>query len=82
MDRRLQIDYYRLLQDPTSAGVTAIYGLLAIYALHQLCAYLDYPVLPPHELVWNAIVYIVPSCLLLDADRRDALSNEGMLSQT
>ncbi|RMY13335.1 hypothetical protein D0867_07486 [Hortaea werneckii] len=82
MDRRLQIDYYRLLEDPTSAGVTVIYGLLAIYALHQLCAYLDYPVLPPHELVWNAIVYIVPTCLLLDADRRDALSNEGMLSQT
>ncbi|GAB1739005.1 hypothetical protein NU219Hw_g3770t1 [Hortaea werneckii] len=82
MDRRLQIDYNRLLEDPTSAGVTVIYGLLAIYALHQLCAYLDYPVLPPHELVWNAIVYIVPTCLLLDADRRDALSNEGMLSQT
>ncbi|KAI7161163.1 cysteine proteinase [Hortaea werneckii] len=82
MDRRLQIDYYRLLQDPTSAGVTVIYGLLAIYALHQLCAYLDYPVLPPHELVWNAIVYIVPTCLLLDADRRDTLSSEGMLSQT
>ncbi|KAI7259527.1 cysteine proteinase [Hortaea werneckii] len=82
MDRRLQIDYHRLLEDPTSAGVTIIYGLLAIYALHQLCAYLDYPVLPPHELVWNAIVYIVPTRLLLDADRRDALSNEGMLSQT
>ncbi|GAB1731740.1 hypothetical protein NU195Hw_g934t1 [Hortaea werneckii] len=82
MDRRLQFDYHRLLQDPTSAGVTIIYGLLAIYALHQLCAYLDYPVLPPHELVWNAIVYIVPTRLLLDADRRRALSNEGMLSQT
>ncbi|KAI6795838.1 cysteine proteinase [Hortaea werneckii] len=82
MDRRLQIDYHRLLEDPTSAGVTIIYGLLAIYALHQLCAYLDYPVLPPHELVWNAIVYIVPTRLLLDADRREALSDEGMLSQT
>lgn len=82
MDRRLQIDYHRLLEDPTSAGVTIIYGLLAIYALHQLCAYFDYPVLSPHELVWNAIVYIVPTCLLLDADRRTALSNEGMLSQT
>ncbi|KAI6939424.1 cysteine proteinase, partial [Hortaea werneckii] len=82
MDRRLQIDYHRLLEDPTSAGVTIIYGLLAIYALHQLCAYLDYPVLPPHELVWNAIVYIIPTRLLLDADRQDALSNEGMLSQT
>ncbi|RMZ06471.1 hypothetical protein D0860_05526 [Hortaea werneckii] len=82
MDGRLQIDYHRLLEDPTSAGVTVIYGLLAIYALHQLCAYLDYPVLPPHELVWNAIVYIVPTRLLLDADRRHALSDEGMLSQT
>ena len=69
--------------DPLRTTATyTIYAILAAYAIHQLLLYYDYPVLPPQEIFWNALVYVIPTQLLLDRARRQELKANGMLSQT
>ena len=85
MDReRLRLEY--LQRHTTDKGIspagTVLYGLVVIYTIHQLFAYFDYPILSPQELLWNALVYVLPKYLLLDAARRQELKANGMLSQT
>ena len=81
---RLPHEY--LQQQAAEQGIspagTILYGLVVIYALHQLFVYFDYPILSPQELLWNAIVYAIPKRLLLDGARRQELKANGMLSQT
>ncbi|KAK5723349.1 ubiquitin-specific protease ubp1 [Elasticomyces elasticus] len=75
---------YQAFQLPTaypSPGATLGYSILALYLVHQALAYLDYPILSLPELVWNALVYIVPARLLLDSERRQQLREQGGLSQ-
>lgn len=85
MDRqRLSYEYMQrqaIAQSISPAG-TALYGLLVIYIAYQAFAYFDYPILPPQELLWNAIVYLLPTHLLLDSARRQELKANNMLSQT
>ncbi|KAK3701207.1 ubiquitin-specific protease ubp1 [Vermiconidia calcicola] len=66
----------------TSLATTIAYGVAFLYIVHWVLAYFDYPVLSPQELLWNALVYILPKQLLLDRGRRQELKTNGMLSQT
>ncbi|CAK4034015.1 cysteine ase [Lecanosticta acicola] len=61
---------------------TLAYGTLTLYALYFLLKHFDVAVLAPQELLWNAIVYIIPTTLLLDRARRHELEANDMLSQT
>ncbi|KAK3058869.1 ubiquitin-specific protease ubp1 [Extremus antarcticus] len=66
---------------PTFATTVAS-GIALLYVAYQVAVYYDYPILPPQELVWNALVYLSPKQLLLDSARRQELMDNGMLSQT
>lgn len=86
MDRKYSDTRHSLLnpehaQDRSVATTIAI-GIGLLYLLHQSLVYFDYPILPPQELLWNAIVYILPKQLLLDRARRRELQANDMLSQT
>lgn len=66
---------------------TVVYGILALYVIYQALLYFDIPILSPVEILWNALVYLTPSLLLLDATERRELqanydNNKAMLSQT
>lgn len=65
-----------------SVGTSIAYGIAALYIVHQVLLYYDYPVLSPQELCWNAIVYLIPARLLLSAAQRQELKEQEMLSQT
>lgn len=80
MDRRVRD--LQLPDTAPSASTTLVYSVLAILAIHQLLLYLDYPVLSPQDLLWNALVYVTPTRLLLDAGKRQELRANHMLSQT
>jgi len=82
MDRRIRLDDLHLPDNPPSASTTIVYSILGVYAIHQLLAYYDYPILSPQELLWNALVYLTPVRLLLDAEKRQELKTNNMLSQT
>ena len=58
---------------------TLAYGSLVLYAVYFLLKQLDVPILSPQELLWNAIVYIIPTPLLLDRARRQELEANDML---
>ena len=49
------------------------YALGFIIFIHQVLVYLDIAVLSPIEITWNVLVYLLPSVLLLSADRRREL---------
>ncbi|KAK3721558.1 ubiquitin-specific protease ubp1 [Vermiconidia calcicola] len=66
----------------TSLATTIAYGVAFLYLVHWILAYFDYPVLSPQELLYNALVYILPKQLLLDRGRQQELKANGMLSQT
>jgi len=52
------------------------YAIALIFFLHQALVYLDVAVLSPIEIIWNAVVYLTPSPLLLSADRRRELQTQ------
>lgn len=81
MDRRIQLESLQDLPRPTITTGLA-YGFIFLYALHYLLNYLDFPVLSPREAIWNALVYCLPTPLLLDAARRQEVQANGMFSQT
>ncbi|KAF2161416.1 hypothetical protein M409DRAFT_69772 [Zasmidium cellare ATCC 36951] len=81
MDRRIQLESLQDFPKPTITTGLA-YGFILLYALHYLLNYLDVPILSPREAIWNAVVYCLPTPLLLDAARRQELQSNGMISQT
>ncbi|KAK4505495.1 hypothetical protein PRZ48_003458 [Zasmidium cellare] len=81
MDRRIQLESLQDIPRPTITTGLA-YGFIFLYALYYLLNYLDFPVLSPREAIWNAVVYCLPTPLLLDAARRQELQANGMISQT
>lgn len=88
MDHPYYTPYYQHLEvqrhvDQTRSLATYLaYSIAAIYLIHQVLVYYDYPILSPQEILWNALVYIIPKRLLLDSARRQELKANGMLSQT
>ncbi|EMC97856.1 hypothetical protein BAUCODRAFT_31860 [Baudoinia panamericana UAMH 10762] len=82
MDGRVRLESLQLTETRPSATTYIVYLLLATYAFHQLLVYLDYPILGPQELLWNAIVFLAPSRLVLDPAKRQELQANNMLSQT
>lgn len=71
-----------LAESRPSTAAAAAYAIALFFLAHQLLIYYDYPLLSPQEFLWNALVYLVPTRLLLDAVRRQELRSTGMLSQT
>lgn len=61
---------------------TLAYCFIFLYGVHLVVKYFDVPILAPQEVFWNALVYVLPTRLLLDAARRRELHANGMLSQT
>ena len=51
------------------------YAIAALFFLHQALVYLDFAVLSPFEIAWNAIVFFTPAALILDMDQRQVLQN-------
>jgi len=90
MDHRVPPEYYppdlhfpKTITAAPSASVSVVFGILALYALRQFLVYLDHPILSPPELLWNALVALIPAPLILSAARRQELREQGnMLSQT
>ena len=81
MDRH--IDYLkRNSESRPSIATTIAYGIALLYVLHQILVYLDFPILSPQDLLWNAVVYIIPQPILLDRARRHELKANDMLSQS
>lgn len=76
MDRRLQLE-----QRPSLAGIL-LYSALLLYGLYWVLGRLDVALLPPQEYLFNAVVYCIPTPLLLDSARRHELKANNMLSQT
>ena len=79
--------YRNLSQDQQAdhARATATYlayTVAGVYLIHQILIYYDYPILPLSEILWNAVVYVIPAQLLLDSARRQELKANDMLSQT
>ncbi|KAI5367541.1 putative ubiquitin specific protease, papain-like cysteine peptidase superfamily [Septoria linicola] len=76
-----RFDHYEEVPRPTTASYI-VWTILGLLAINYLVQYLDLAVLPFHELLWNALVYIIPSPLLLDRARRQELRESDMLSQS
>jgi ubiquitin carboxyl-terminal hydrolase 1 len=59
------------------------YAIAALFFLHQALVYLDFAVLSPFEIAWNAIVYFTPAAMILDMEQREVLQNaDSTWSQT
>ncbi|KAF2767639.1 cysteine proteinase [Teratosphaeria nubilosa] len=84
MADRWQLPYADLHSTPETPSPSAVvvYCLLGLCAVHQALQFFDYPILSPPELVWNALVFLAPSRLLLDSTKRRELREHNMLSQT
>lgn len=67
------------LPSPTS---TIALGIALLYGLYQLLVFYRSPVPAPTELLWNAILYLIPARLLLDPARRQELRANNMIAQT
>lgn len=79
--RQLEQQYEEVSRPDTAPAIvtTIIVVLIGIYCALQ---YLDIAILPPHELLWNAAVYVIPAPLLLNSARRQELKATDMLSQS
>jgi ubiquitin carboxyl-terminal hydrolase 1 len=79
--RRLEQQYYEQVPRPDTAS-TVVTAIILLIGLYYGLQYLEIAILRPHELLWNAIVYVIPTPLLLDSARRQELNSNNMLSQT
>lgn len=75
MDLHLQLD------DRATWGQILVYGGLLLAGIYWVLGQFDIAILPPQELLFNAVVYCIPAPLLLDSARRHELKESGMLSQ-
>lgn len=84
MDDRLRIrleQHHQEVPRPDIASAIVSTTIVLIAAYYGL-QYLDIAVLPAHELLWNALVYVIPMPLLLNSARRQELKANDMLSQS
>ncbi|KAM0722688.1 hypothetical protein Q7P37_002129 [Cladosporium fusiforme] len=85
MDHYSQLDDLLQRLPPVHTTVPSLlaYAIGGIFFLHQVLVYLDYAILSPLEITWNAIVYLTPLVLVLDKEKRKELqSKETTWSQT
>ena len=77
MDRYPQLDELLRRAPAVNSTIPSIlaYAIAAVFFLHQALVYLDFAILSPFEIVWNAIVYLTPAAMILDMDRRQELQN-------
>lgn len=64
----------------TWAGIVLYAGII-LWGLYWILGRFDIAILTPQELLFNAVVYCIPTPLLLDSARRNELKTKGMLSQ-
>ncbi|KAK0947120.1 ubiquitin-specific protease ubp1 [Friedmanniomyces endolithicus] len=81
MDYNHHFQAFHLPGTYPSPGATLGYAILALYLIHQALVYFNCPILSPPELLWNAIVYVIPARLLLDCEKRQQFRNSLTLSQ-
>ncbi|CZT23469.1 related to ubiquitin C-terminal hydrolase [Ramularia collo-cygni] len=75
MDRRIQ------LENHTTWGGIVLYGAIILYGFYWVLGRFDIAILPPQELLFNTVVYCIPTPILLGSARRQELKENGMLSQ-
>nr|POF21088.1 ubiquitin carboxyl-terminal hydrolase 1 [Quercus suber] len=84
MDARVRLEgILRALWEsrPTAATITA-YGIAFFFLAYQLLNYYGISLLSPRELIWNLLVYLIPTRLLVGSTKQQELRSTGMLSQT
>ena len=85
MDRYPQLDELLRRAPTIHSTVPSIlaYAIAAVFFLHQALVYLDFAVLSPFEIAWNAIVFFTPAALILNMEQREVLQNpDSTWSQT
>ncbi|GIZ46154.1 hypothetical protein CKM354_000929300 [Cercospora kikuchii] len=73
--------HYDDVPRPTAASYF-VWSIIALVGLNYAIQHFDLAILRPHELLWNALVYVIPARLLLDTARRQELVANDMISQT
>jgi ubiquitin carboxyl-terminal hydrolase 1 len=78
MDRYPQLDELLRRAPTVHSSIPSIlaYAIGTIFFLHQVLVYLDVAVLSPLEVIWNALVYLTPSIILLNTNRRRELRDQ------
>ena len=56
--------FSHITNEGLSLQAWTVTGVALTYALYLVLQYLDVPVLAPNELLWNALVYVIPSRML------------------
>ncbi|KAM3423075.1 hypothetical protein BST61_g538 [Cercospora zeina] len=72
--------HYDDVPRPTAASYF-VWTILFVVGLNYALQQLGIAILRPHELLWNALVYVIPASLLVEAARREELVANDMLSQ-
>ncbi|KAI9871399.1 MAG: hypothetical protein M1830_002954, partial [Pleopsidium flavum] len=76
--------YYSSLNQPLRTGV--VYVAITAALIYYLLVYLDYPILPIQEILWNCLVYLMPSRIIFALDRKisepDTIPRTGQVSGT
>ena len=77
MDRYPQLDELLRRAPAVNSTVPSIlaYAIAAVFFLHQALVYLDFAILSPFEIAWNAMVYLTPAAFILDMNQRQVLQN-------
>ena len=72
------------LDTPSSTtSIRTIIGYIAVtaVAIYYLLLYFDYPVLPIHEMLWNCLVYSMPSRLIAALDQKFSTGDTTLYTQ-
>ncbi|KAF2216547.1 hypothetical protein CERZMDRAFT_109415 [Cercospora zeae-maydis SCOH1-5] len=73
--------HYDDVPRPTAASYF-VWTILFVVGLNYAVQHLDIAILRPYELLWNALVYVIPARLLLDSAPQEKPVANDMLSQT
>lgn len=66
-----------------TTSMRTIVGYVAITAavIYYLLLYFDYPILPVHEILWNCLVYMMPSRLIAALDQKFSGADTALYTQ-
>ncbi|WPH01936.1 Hypothetical protein R9X50_00479000 [Acrodontium crateriforme] len=81
MDPRAYLEELQLADRFSSTNTAIISGITLLSLAYQILLYFDVALLSPLEILWNALISIIPAPLLLNAEKRRELRANNMLSQ-
>lgn len=61
--------------------MTVVYVGITAGLIYYLLIYLDYPILPIQEILWNFLVYMIPSRIIFALDRKISTSDTDAYAQ-